>query len=307
MALRLDFTTLRIFVAVADTRNITRAAELEHIASSAVSKRLSDLELMLGTPLLYRLPRGVELTPAGEALRHHAQAILNSAERLAADLGDYAAGISGHVRIAANASSIAEYLPEDFQSFVKSFPDVSIDLQELNTGPVLKAVAEGRCDIGVFAGTRAEYQELTIRPYRTDQFVLVTAADHRFAGRDSVSFSETLNEYYVGLEAVTAWDAMLSRAAADHGHAIHYRFRLKNILSIFRMVSAGLGVSVAPLTMVKACSSQLGLQAIPLLDDWARRHLSLAYRSLETLTPSARMMIAHLERHLVDGGKSVAT
>ncbi len=294
MALRLDFTTLRIFLSVAEARNITRAAEIEHIASSAVSKRLSDLEYMLGTTLLYRLPRGVELTPAGEALRHHAQNILNSADRLAADLGDYAAGMRGHVRIAANASSVAEYLPQDLNSFVAAYPDISIDLQEMNTGPVLKSVAEGRSDLGVFVGSCSENDELEIRPYRTDRFVIVTPSEHPLAGRETIRFEETLCEFYVGLETMTAWDTILSRAAASCDREIRYRFRLRNILSVLRMVSAGLGISVAPLTMVKACSSELGLQVIALEDDWAHRQLSVAFRTSEHLTPPARLMLDHL-------------
>ena len=293
---RLDFTTLRIFVAVADTRNITRAAELVHIASSAVSKRLSDLEHSLGTTLLYRLPRGVELTPAGEALRHHAQAILNSAERLAADLGDYSSGVKGHVRIAANASSVAEFLPQDLTSYVAEYPEVNIDLQELNTGPVLKAVAEGWCDIGLFAGSRSEYKELHVVPYRADQFVIVVPKDHAFAGRSSMPFVDTLSEYYVGLEAMTAWDSILSKAASDAKGEMKYRFRLKNILSVLRMVSAGLGISVAPLTMVRACSNQLELEVVAISDQWAQRQLSIAVRSIENLTPPARAMFDHLQQ-----------
>ena len=60
---RIDFVTLRLFVAIADERSLTRAAEREHLALAAVSKRVSDLEGQLDVSLLYRQPKGVELTP----------------------------------------------------------------------------------------------------------------------------------------------------------------------------------------------------------------------------------------------------
>ena len=74
-ARRIDLTSLQLFVAVCELGSIGKAAEREFIAASAVSKRLSDLEATLETPLLYRHTRGVDLTPAGESLLHHARSV----------------------------------------------------------------------------------------------------------------------------------------------------------------------------------------------------------------------------------------
>ena len=86
---RFDFTTLRVFVAIADERSLTRAAEREHLALAAVSKRVSDLEAQLGISLLYRQPKGVELTPAGHALLHHARTVLDNLRQMNADLSKH--------------------------------------------------------------------------------------------------------------------------------------------------------------------------------------------------------------------------
>jgi DNA-binding transcriptional LysR family regulator len=89
---RIDLTTLGLFITVAELRSITKTAEREHIAASAVSKRLSDLETELRAKLFHRLPRGLELTAAGFALLHHASAILRRLDELEADLSEYAEG-----------------------------------------------------------------------------------------------------------------------------------------------------------------------------------------------------------------------
>src|SRR5512140_135073 len=96
---RIDLTSLQLFVAVCELGSIGKAAEREFIAASAVSKRLSDLEATLDTALLYRHTRGVDLTPAGESLLHHARSVLFSLEKMQGELSEYAEGVRGHVRV----------------------------------------------------------------------------------------------------------------------------------------------------------------------------------------------------------------
>ena len=92
---RIDLTSLQLFVAVCELGSIGRAAEREFIAASAISKRLSDLEATLGTPLLYRHARGVDLTPAGESLLHHARSVLYSLEKMQGELKEMNTQLEG--------------------------------------------------------------------------------------------------------------------------------------------------------------------------------------------------------------------
>ncbi|MFP3594745.1 LysR family transcriptional regulator, partial [Chryseobacterium sp. SIMBA_038] len=116
-----------LFVAIADERSLTRAAEREHLALAAVSKRISDLEYQLGISLLYRRSRGIELTAAGHAFLHHARQMLDGLLRLNADMSEYSIGIKGHIRLHANTSSIIEFLPDDLSVFMERFPQIRID------------------------------------------------------------------------------------------------------------------------------------------------------------------------------------
>lgn len=91
--MRHDLTSLKIFVAAAECGNLTRAAEREHLAVSAISKRVAELEALVGTPLLQRYPRGVGLTPAGQSLLHHARRMLQVLRQMEAELSEYAGRI----------------------------------------------------------------------------------------------------------------------------------------------------------------------------------------------------------------------
>lgn len=147
-ARRIDLTSLQLFVAVCELGSIGRAAEREFIAASAISKRLSDLEATLGTTLLYRHARGVDLTPAGESLLHHARSVLYSLEKMQGELSEYADGVRGHVRVHANISAIVQFLPEDLGVFTRAHEAIKIDLEEHLSSEVIRAVQEGAADLG---------------------------------------------------------------------------------------------------------------------------------------------------------------
>jgi DNA-binding transcriptional LysR family regulator len=182
MGARLDLHTLRLFARTVELKNIAQAAAAEHIAASALSKRISDLEETLGTALLYRQRRGVEPTPAGLALLHHAHQILTSVDALELDLAEFAQGVRGHVRMLANISSIVQFLPADLSAFAKLHPDIKVDLSEAGTPAILKAVADGRADLGVIIGGLVDHG-LATAPYREDRMVLVRPRAIRWPAR----------------------------------------------------------------------------------------------------------------------------
>ncbi len=292
--LRLDFTTLRIFLTVADTLNLTRAAEREHIAASAVSKRLTDLEHMIDAKLFYRLPRGVELTPAGEAVRHHVRTILASVDRLTADLSDYANGIKGHVRMIANRSSISGFLPADLGAFIQNFPEISIDLQEENSGAVMKFIMDGRADIGLFNSAVAMAAGLVTFNYRIDEYILLVPQDHPFSALERMTFSDALSEHFIGVELQTAWDTVVRTAAERAGKPLKIRFRLKSMEAITQMVANGLGITLSTIGLAESLNPDLGLRRILLNDDWAQLQLKIAVRDPNSLSSPARLMLNFL-------------
>ena len=149
---RIDFVTLKLFVAIADERSLTRAAEREHLALAAVSKRVSDLENQLGIALLYRQPKGVELTPAGQRLLQHARLIMRQVDYLKSEFAEYGTDSAGHIRIFANTTAVTEFLPEVLAGFLAERPGVTVDLQERLSRDIVRGVLDGAADLGIIAG-----------------------------------------------------------------------------------------------------------------------------------------------------------
>ena len=175
-----DLTDLRLFVAIAESQNLTHGAGRVHLAASSASHRIRQLEETLGTALLERQARGVALTRAGESLLRHARQIFAQLEQMHADLAPFAAGIRGHVSLWANTHATHSYLPDDLADFLRRHPQVSITLEEHNSPEIVMAVARGDVDVGVVA-ERVEGAEVELIPYRADRLVLIVPPAHGFS------------------------------------------------------------------------------------------------------------------------------
>lgn len=296
---RFDFVTLKLFVSIADEGRLTAAAEREHLALAAVSKRISDLESHFGTSLLYRRPRGVELTPAGHAFLHHARRILENLERLSAELSEYGEGVKGHVRMHSNTSAIIAFLPRDLSTFSQRYPQVKIDLQERVSSDVIAAVRDGLTDVGIFAG-HVPCDSLQLLPYRSDRLVLVTPVDHPLATYDSLAFHEATRYDFVGLQQDTSLQALLHEQASQAGETLRMRIQVRSFDGICRMIHHGLGVGVLPEKTIYRDLRDLKLRSIPLSDTWAKRELVIGIRRYSGLSLIAR----HLVDHLADSAAS---
>lgn len=295
-ARRIDLTSLQLFVAVCELGSIGKAAEREFIAASAVSKRLSDLEATLDTPLLYRHTRGVNLTPAGESLLHHARSVLFSLDKMHGELSEYADGVRGHVRVHANISAIVQFLPEDLGAFIKAHSEVKIDLEEHLSTEIVRAVQEGTADLGICnASASGNTRGLQTLPYRQDQLVLIVPRRHPLARRKTLAFEDTLDCDHVGLHANSSIHLAMRDAAAAAGRTIRLRIHVTGLDAMCRMIHNGLGVGLMPRRAFELMHGVGDLESVHLSNVWARRSIELVARDFSTLPVAARLLVDHLK------------
>ncbi|MFJ4387040.1 LysR substrate-binding domain-containing protein [Pseudomonas sp. NPDC089408] len=288
--MRYDLTSLDVFIAVAETLNLTHAASLRHLAVSAVSKRISELEELAGAPLLIRRARGVELTPAGQSLLFYARQVRQTLQNLDAELGEFSEGVKGHIRIHAITSALSQFLPADVTEFAAQYPLIRFDIQERVGAEVISAVAEGRADLGVIASQTAARGLQTI-PYRSDELVLVVPLDHQLADASSVRFAQVLEHEMVGPHQESSVYGLLTREAEALEMPLKLRIRISSFDCICRMVSAGMGIAVLPRSVVKPYQRSLKLKIVRLDEGWSARQLLLVLQSYDTAAPTLRSFI----------------
>ena len=291
--MKLDPVSLRLFVAVMEDGTIAGASAREHIAPSAASRRLSELESALHVDLFTRSNKGVEPTAAAFALLNMARGVLNDMDGIATQMRDYASGTRGHVRVVANISAISQFLPRELQTFLALHPQVDVRLQELISTAVAHAVAENSADVGILnAGNYGE--KVTLLPYRSDELVLVVPAGHALARRKAVKLADALHCEFVGMHPGSAINNQLTRAAAEAGLPLKLRIQVSSYDALCQMVVAGLGVGVLPRGSAALYRGSLAIRVVTLNEPWAMRQLSLCVRSDESLSSVARLLVEHL-------------
>jgi len=289
-----DLVSLALFVRVAETRSITKAAEASHIALAAASRRLSLLEHHYGVKLLERTARGAELTPAGRAVLHRARQILSQVDELAAEMSEYATGGKGHVRIQAGASAISQFLPQDLATFSALAPQAVIALEERFSGEITRALLEGATDIGVIMeGTPTE--GLRCFGYKTDRLVAVVPKKFPLRNR-SVVFSTLLDYDFVTLENATATTRLLVDQAALARKPLRARIQVHSFAALCKMIEAGLGIGVLPEEAARPFVAAMQLRLIRLSDPWTQRRMYVCVRDYERLPSIARRLVDHLTR-----------
>lgn len=264
---RLDLITLQLFVAVFEEGTLTRAANREAIAVSAASKRLMELEQVLGVSLFVRRAKGMDLTAAGETLLHHARQMLFNVEKMGLELGEHSHGVRGYVRMLANLSAIIQFLPEDLRGFSELHPEVKTDLEERPSKGVVQGVLDGVADLGI-CSSDTDIKGLPSVTYRRDKLVVLMPADHPLAVRETLAFSETLDSDYVGLHAASSINMRTHAAAREAGKMLRLRIHVPGFDAMCRMVQANMGIGILPQKAYELFGRALGLHAVPLTDDW---------------------------------------
>jgi DNA-binding transcriptional LysR family regulator len=251
------------------------------------------MEAALGTSLLRRERQGVQPTPAGRTLAHHARLLLQQSERMHSELSQYAEGIKGQVRLMSNTNALTEFLPEPLSAFLALHPQVNIDLEERLSDEIVAAVADGTADIGIVAGT-VEVAGLETLPFRTDRFVLVVSPKHRLAGLDKTAFAETLDFDFVGLDRASALQRFLAEKAERSGRRLRLRVQLRSFDAVCRLVECNVGIGVVPATTADRHLRTMSIHRIELADKWALRNLTICIRREADLPIYARDLIRHL-------------
>ena len=292
---RVDFVTLKLFCAIAQSGSITKGASECHLALSAASRRISELEETVGLTLLERTAKGVTLTQAGHAVMQHALRLFQGFEQFSNELGEYAKGAKGHVRLWANMSALTEFLPNSLASFLKIHPDIQVDVEEQISGDIVKALLDGIADIGVFAeGTPTAGLETSI--IGQDELVVVCNKSHPIKSRKNISFEECLAYDFVGLNRGSSLLELTSRQAERLNKQMRLRIQVRSYDAMCQMIAVNLGVGILP---IQACAPQIkamDLKVIRLDDAWAKRNLLLASKESDRQSPASTLLIEHLRQ-----------
>jgi len=296
LAGRVDIVTLKLFLAVVEEASIAKAAEREHMAPSAVSKRLADLEQSVRATLLERHRRGVSPTPAGEALLRHSRKILRDLTQLECEMAEFSSashGARGHVRAAANESALFGFFPDALSRFMRNYPNVTVELQPNTSTGAVQAVREGVVDFGIFWGDQP-VDGLTVMPCYVDRLVVVVPQGHPLGQRRDLRFVELLDHLLILQERYSSIQNLTERLAAEAGRTLRSRIRVAGFDAVCRMAQEGLGIGIVPDYFVTARAAAMHIAEVPLDEPWANRLHKLCVREDDDMSFNGTLVNASL-------------
>jgi DNA-binding transcriptional LysR family regulator len=275
---------LRAFLAVAGQRHFRRAAEVLHLTQPAVSRLIADLEAELDVRLFDRTTREVVPTEAGRYLEQALGRVLDELDSVLGHARAQSDPLRGRVRIAAVPTLAAGLVPLGIARCHAGHPSLEIILRDQSQAQVLDAVRGGEVDFGLTVEP-ATHEEFDAETILRDPFRLACPADHPLAGLDSVPWQVLSDEPLVLLDHSSGSRRLIDAALLRHGVNARVAIEVGHPHTAFRMVEAGLGITVTPALSLDALRP--GLVALP-LSPVEFRHVTLLRRRARSLSPPAQ-------------------
>jgi DNA-binding transcriptional LysR family regulator len=291
---------LRSFVAVAEERHFGRAAERLHMAQPPLSQQIRRLEAELGTPLLHRTTRRVELAPAGEVLLVQGRAILAAVAAAEHDARRAARGEFGHLAIGFTGSATYALLPTLAIALRDKLPGVVLDLRgEMLTPAQVAGLHDGTLDLALLRPP-VDDPALAVEVLRREPLIAVLPSGHRLAAAEAVALEELADDPFVTYPS--HFRSVLHDAVADTcaAHGFHPRVALEvsETATLISFVAAGMGVSLVPASVERMTVA--GAVYRPLAREPALVELAVARRRDDT-TPVVARTLEIVRGHLAAG------
>jgi DNA-binding transcriptional LysR family regulator len=283
---------LRAFVALAEEKHFTRAAQRCHLTQPAFSALIRAIEEGTGMRLFDRTTRHVELTAEGRVLDASARRLLADFDLVMEDLRDHAARRRGRVALAALPSLAAGWLPAILAEFHRSYPGVALTLRDALLDPCLDMVRDGEVDFAV-ASRRADMSELDSEFLHADRFHLVCRDDHPLAAQPAATLAQIVKWPLIQLARNSSVRQHLDAALGRR--RLRPLVEVEHLATVTGLVAAGLGVSIVP-AMTLFHFRRPGLAIRPLAGKAPTRSLYLVRRSGRSLPLAAQTLYDTLLR-----------
>ncbi|MGG0410146.1 selenium metabolism-associated LysR family transcriptional regulator [Peribacillus simplex] len=246
---------LKVFVTVIEQKNFSRAGDILNLSQPGVSLHIRNLENELGTKLIYRSPKQVQITEPGKILYRHAKQMLNHYETAKREINEFNNVVSGTMKIGASFTIGEYYLPKVLAEFAAQYPMVDIQIIISNSNEVIQGIRSNKLDIGLIEG-ETDYKDIDVRPFMNDEMIVVVPPDHPLSQMDLIEGTLLQNQTWVlreqGSGTRTYSDKLLSSLELN----IKKTFIFTSIQGVKEAVMAGLGIALlSRLTVQKELKS----------------------------------------------------
>ena len=293
----MELRHLETFVAVAEERSFSRAADRLHVVQSAVSATIRNLEREWGVALFHRTTHRVELSDAGRALLDEARAALAAAANVTAAVDEVRGGLRGTIRVGIMQATLGAggiSVAAAISAFRAAHPNVTLTVRQGGSADQAERVRAGELDLAFVGLPDAGLPGLDLTVLAEDRLMLACHPGHRLAERASVDLKALAGEPFCDLPP--AWGIRIANdrafAAAGLPHAVDYE--INDVATVADFVRHGLAVTITSALMVPPGE---GVALVPIRRGAPRFVVSIAAPAARRPSPAARAFVALARRH----------
>lgn len=265
---------LKIFITVVEHKNFSRAAEELYLSQPSVSLQIRNLENELGTKLMNRSSKHLELTQSGEIFYEYAKNILLLYDKAKEEIDQLSNVVTGGLKVGAS-NTIGEYiLPFVLTEFAAQFPNVGIETSISNTEEISQAVRSNHLDLALVEGD-VSHSDLVIRPLMEDEIILVVPNQHALARLPIVTAEHLQDQVWILRESGSGTRAFSDKLIKDRGIHVKKSYILGSGQAVKQAVIAGLGIALVSSWIVRKELNAKELTAIRIKGKRLTRFFSL--------------------------------
>jgi DNA-binding transcriptional LysR family regulator len=272
------------FLEVARRGSVSRAAEALFITQPTLTARLQGLERELGTALFLRTPHGMRLTDAGRAWIPFAERALRALVDGRDALQQVITASAGHLMVAAAPAVSTYVLPDLLERFVAAHPRVEVSVRTGHSEDVVDLVLRDEVQLGL--GRAIRHPDLELRPFHTEDLVLVCAPDHPFTQLTSVTMAQVAAEKLIMFDRTSSYYEITQGAFLSAGVSLRGLMELDSIEAAKKMVERDLGVALLPGTAVAREIENKTLSAVKMNDAPPMQNTIVAFRRRDAGKPA---------------------
>lgn len=241
----MQFSVLRYFLETARLGSIRKAAEVLHVAPSAVSRQIALLEQKYGAQLIDRHADGIRLTSAGQIFAAQARSTTQDFARLQSAIDDLQKLRRGIVRVATVEATVPGILFKAIGEFRRTYPGIEYDIQVMGSVKALMSVVHEECDVGLTFEPDVHADVIEDSSF-VDPIVAVVPLNHPLAKRHKISIRDLAKFRIAMLDRTHVTNVMLSRAFAKEGLKPLIDLTMSHVGLIATYAREGLGITILP-------------------------------------------------------------
>ena len=241
----MEFHQLRYFLAVARTKNFSRAAEQCHVAQPSLSQQIMKLEDELGEKLFERTKREVALTPAGDLLKTHAERVLQEVDLACEGVRELRGLVRGRVVLGVLPTVAPYFLPKRLRLFSAEFPEVEVVVHEDTTRQLAAALLAKEIDLALVS-LPVEQAGLVAEEFFSEKLLVALPLGHILAKRQRIALNDLEREAFILMKEGHCLSGQALQFCQVNGFAPRVSFRSAQIETVLAFVAKGWGVSVVP-------------------------------------------------------------